>query len=383
MRLGWRRIFAGIVAATVVCLTSAQPARGQTAPAERPLMAEEVFKNVQVFKGVPVDQFMGAMGYFSNALSANCTYCHVGDGGGGWAPYAEDVPAKRMARQMVLMMNGINRTYFGGRRVVTCVSCHNGANRPKVAMSMAAVYGTAPTDEPDQIPKQTPGSPSADQVLDRYVQALGGAGRLAALTSFTATGTYLGYAEADKRPVEIFAKSPNQRTTIIRSPEGNTTTTYDGRVGWIAMPESDTPVPLRPMTGGELEGARLDVDVSFPARVKQALGNWRGAFPTTIEDRDVLVVQGTSASGSSVKLYFDAETALLVRLLRYTDTPVGPNPTQIDYADYRDVAGVKMPFRWNVTWQSGRSTFELTDMRPNAAIAPTAFARPAAPAPAR
>jgi outer membrane lipoprotein-sorting protein len=365
--------------AMAVCLSGATPASAQTEPADRTPLAEEVFQNVQVFQGVPADELMAAMGYFSNALSANCTYCHVGGGGGGWDQYAVDIPTKERARQMVRMMNEINRTYFGERRVVTCVSCHNGSNRPKTAMSIAAVYGLEPTDEPDTLPAQIPGMPSADEVLDTYVQALGGSERLAALTSFVATGTHLGFAEAEAVPVEIFARGPNQRTTVIHNLGGDTTTAYDGRAGWIAMPATDSPLPLRPLTGGELEGARLDADLSFPAGIKQALDNWRGTFPTVIDDRDVLVIQGRSAGNSPVKLYFDDETGLLTRMVRYADTPVGPNPTQIDYADYREVAGVKMPFSWTMTWQSGRSAFELTDVQPNVSVDPAVFGRPAAP----
>jgi outer membrane lipoprotein-sorting protein len=342
-------------------------------------MAEDVFKNVQVLKGVPADEFMAAMGFFSNALSADCSHCHVGAGGGGWAKYAEDNGPKQTARRMVLMMNGINRTYFGGRRLVTCASCHNGRNRPYVSMSMAAVYGTAATDEPDTILKQAPGAPSPDQVLDKYLQALGGSERLATLTSFVATGTYIGYGDAEKRPVEIFAKAPAQRTTIIHTLSGDATSVYDGRVGWAAAPETDTPIPLRPLAGGELEGARLDADLSFPSRLNQALSGWRGAVPATLDDRDVLVIQGTNTLKSPVKLYFDTETGLLVRLIRYADTPVGPNATQIDYSDYREVAGVKMPFRWVVAWQSGHATFELSDVQPNVPVEAGRFARPAMP----
>ena len=380
MRLGSGRAFAGVLGTIVVCLLSSSSADGQTASSPKPLMAEEVFKNVQVLKGVPADEFMGAMGFFSNALSADCSHCHIGAGGGGWAKYAEDNAPKQTARRMVLMMNAINQTYFGGRRVVTCVSCHNGLNRPKVTMSMAAVYGTAPTDEPDNILKQAAGAPSAEQVLDKYLQALGGPERLAKLTSFAARGTYIGYGDAEKRPVEIFAKAPGQRATIIHTLSGDVTTVYDGRLGWAAAPETDSPMPLRTLSGGELEGASLDAKLSFPTRVTQALSNWRGAFPATLDDRDVLVIQGTNALQMPVKLYFDAESGLLSRLVRYADTPVGRNATQIDYADYREVAGVKIPFRWVVAWQSGHATFDLSDVEPNAPIDPDTFARPAPPA---
>lgn len=363
----------------VMFLLSVVLAGGQAGPAQRPPMAEEVFKNIQVLKGVPADEFMGSMGYISNALAVNCTYCHLGEGGGGWAEYAKDNDKKVTARRMITMMNAINRTYFGGRRVVTCVSCHNGANRPKVTSNMSVYYGVPTTDEPDAILRQAPGAPSADQVLDKYIQALGGAQRLAGLTSFVAKGQYLGYGEAETRPVEIFARTPAQRAEVLDTGSGNSLVVYDGRAGWSAVPEAITPLPLRALTGAELEGARLDALLAFPGQVKQALTGWRGAIPAAMGDLDVQVIQGTMAGGFPVKLYFDDESGLLVRQIRYTETPVGRNTWQINYSDYREVAGVKMPFKWTLMWQSGKAEVELTDVQPNVPVDATRFARPAAP----
>jgi outer membrane lipoprotein-sorting protein len=201
---------------------------------------------------------------------------------------------------------------------------------------------------------------------------------LARLASFVGKGTYIGYGDAEKRPMEVFASSPGQRTTIIHTLSGDATTVFDGRVGWAAAPDTDSPIPLRPLSGGELEGVRLDAELAFPSRIKQVLTNWRGAIPTTLDDRDVLVIQGTSPLKSPVKLYFDAETGLLTRLIRYADTPVGRNATQIDYSDYREVAGVKIPFRWVVAWQSGHATYELSDVQPNTSIDANVFSRPVA-----
>jgi outer membrane lipoprotein-sorting protein len=349
-------------------------------------MAENVFKNVQVLKGVPADEFLGAMGFISNALAVNCTYCHLGEGGGGWSEYAKDNEKKQMARRMITMMRGINQTYFGGRRVVTCVSCHNGANRPKVVTNMAVYYNAKPTDEPDDIVKQVPGAPSADQVLDKYVQALGGAQRLAGLTSLVAKGTYLAYGEAEARPLEIYAKAPRQRTMIVHTFSGDSTTTYDGRVAWSSVPEAFTPVPLSALTSAELEGVKLDAELMFPGGVKLTLNNWRGAIPTAIGDRDVQVIQGAMTdSRFPVKLYFDDESGLLVRQVRYTETPIGRNSWQIDYDNYRDVGGVKVPLRWTILWQSGQATVELTDVQPNVPVDASRFAKPSpsAPPPAR
>ena len=122
------------------------------------------------------------------------------------------------------------------------------------------------------------------------------------------------------------------------------------------------------LTGGDLDGAKLDAALAFPARIKQALTRWRVGFPAIIDDRPVQLVQGTSGDGRyPVNLYFDNQSGLLVRQVRYSDSPVGLNPTQVDYADYREVAGVKMPFRWTMSWLDGRSTTELAGVQPSTA----------------
>ena len=104
---------------------SVQPA------AQSQLLAENVFKNVTVLRGIPVDEFMGTMGVFSAALGFSCEDCHTASSN-DWANYAKDVsPRKQMARRMVTIMTEINKQYFGGRQVVTCFSCHRGSNRPQ------------------------------------------------------------------------------------------------------------------------------------------------------------------------------------------------------------------------------------------------------------
>jgi len=362
----------GTVAMAVVCA-------GQTPAEEKPLLAEAVFKNVQVLKGIPVSEFMGTMGYFSASLGLNCTFCHVAESLQDWQKFADDVPRKRTARRMILMVNAINKDNFGGRRAVTCYSCHRGGDRPKVIPSLAEQYST-PTEDPNEIEivAGLPAGPSADQILDKYLQAIGGSQRVSALTSFVAKGTYEGFETYHlKVPVEIFAKAPGQLTTIVHTQNGDSTTTFDGRAGWVAA--ADKPVPLLGLTAGaELDGAKLDAELLFPARIKQALNQWRVGFPlASIDDRDVQIVQGTGAGKTRIKLYFDQETGLLTRQVRYADTIVGINPTQIDYSDYREVAGVKIPFHWTVTWTNGQSNTELSEIQANAPVDPAKFAKPA------
>src|SRR5436190_680908 len=104
-------------------------AQGQAAAAARPQMSEEAFKNIQVLKGIPVDEFMGTMGLFSAALSVCCGDCHTGAGTSN-PKWDADPPRKAVARRMVLMVNAINRDNFNGRNVVTCWTCHRGAQSP-------------------------------------------------------------------------------------------------------------------------------------------------------------------------------------------------------------------------------------------------------------
>jgi photosynthetic reaction center cytochrome c subunit len=361
------------------CMLPLSPAICQPAPQEKPQMAEEIFRNIQVMKGIPVNQFMDTMGFFSAALGLNCTGCHVAESLQNLDKFAEDIPRKRMARQMIRMVDGMNKANFGGRRALTCYTCHRGTQVPETIPSLVEQYNVPPEDANRiEIVLDGPTEPTADQILDKYIQALGGPERLTALTSFAATGTIEGYDTYHvKVPVEIYAKAPRQRTLISHAQNGDSVTVFDGRAGWVAA--ADRPSPLLPqLPGAELDAAKLDADLCFPGGIKQALSQWRVGFPVTaIDDQEVNVVQGIGAGKSRFKLYFNENTGLLVRQVRYSDTPVGIVPTQVDYSDYRDVAGVKMPFHIVITWTDGQSDIKLTDVKPNVAVDAAKFAKPA------
>jgi len=367
-------------ALVAMCVLSSALASGQTPADQKPLTADKFFKNVKVLTGLPVNEFMTTMGFFSASLGYSCENCH-GEDSGAEVFAAEDRPRKQTARRMIAMVSNINKAYFGGRQVVTCYSCHRGGNQPKVTPNLTALYSPPPED-PNDIVQQAKGAASIDQILDKYIQALGGAERLSKLTSFVAKGTSVGYGlVAEKQPLEIYAKAPGQRTTIVQTPNGNNTTTFDGHEGWMAGPQiagPDIHVPVLSLTGGDLAGLKLDAELSFPGQIKQALGDWRVGFQTEIEDHEVQVVQGTSSAGAFATLYFDTETGLLLRMLRYTASTVGRFPTQIDFSDYREVAGVKMPFKWTAIWLDGRETVELTEVQPNASVAAEKFSKPPA-----
>ena len=213
--------------------------------------------------------------------------------------------------------------------------------------------------------------------------ALGGPARVAALTSFTAKGTYTGFDDAEKSDLEVYAAAPGKHALIARAKSGETTTwIFDGTNAWLAAPAVAKPVPLIPTTGADLDGVKLESRLRFPTMLTQALTNWRVGFPTTIDDEDVSIIQGTTANGATATLCFDKKTNLLVRYVRFANSPVGRIVTRIDYSDYRDVpgVGVRMPFKWTFAWQSGQGHYELTDVQPNVAVDAVRFAQPAPPA---
>ena len=320
---------------------------------------------------------MDPMGFFAASTGLNCADCHVSEE--DWDAYAkDDRPQKLTARRMVVMVNGINRSYFGGRRVLTCWSCHRGGDKPTVTPDLSVQYSSAPMPEPDEITAAAPNQPSANEILDKYIQAIGGAQRVAGLTSITAKGTYVGFDTAMmKAPADIYAKAPNQNTMIVHMPEGDSTRTYDGQHAWFTLP--GYPVPVLELNGGDLNGAKTDALLNFPGQIKQNFGQWVVGFPVTINDVDTLVVQGRLPGGFPVKLYFDPKTGLLVRSVRLVDSIVGKNPTQVDYEDYRDVNGVKLPFKWTVTWTDGRSVIELSSLQTNVPVDAAKFSKPAPP----
>ena len=402
MKFGARRNGIRVMGAAIIGLLGMASALAQTAPQRladvdpeaKPLMAEQVFKNVQLLKGISVKEFMETMGFFAASTNKTCTTCHGDESAGSWDRYADDPPQKQTARKMMIMVDSLNRSYFGGKREVTCYSCHRNAERPKITPILAEQYGIPPAEDPEDIARQAPGQPSPDQVLDKYVQALGGAQKLATFTSFVAKGTYLGYDDPAKFPVEIYAQAPSQFSQVAHNPSGTSSWVDDGRSVWVAQSALDTPVPLLALSAGDLDGAHVESELYFPGKIKQLLSNLRVGFPISgvtsilpndvgvgVDERTLTVLEGTTAAGTKVKLYFDPTSGLLVRMVRFTNLPVGFIPTEIDYSDYRVVSGIKVPFRITKTWVDGRSATELTSIQLNVPIDSAKFAKPVPPSP--
>jgi photosynthetic reaction center cytochrome c subunit len=399
MKRNLKTCVSGPLAIAVVCLLAVASASGQARPqaaapaaADKPLLAEQAFKDVQLLRGISVKEFMETMGFFSAATNGNCTFCHGEESASGWNNYAVDTPLKQTARKMIVMMNAINASYFGGQRKLTCYSCHRNANVPMVTPTLAEQYATPILNDVKDITEQAPDQPTPDQVFDKYLQALGGAKRVAGFTSFVAKGTYQGYDDPVDYPVEVYAKAPGQFSQVVHGANGDSSWVDDGRNAWVAQSILETPVPVVSLTAGDLDGAHLEAQLYFPARIKQLVTKLRVGFPikgtmsmlsdadgSGIDNRQLTVMQGVTAAGNEVRLYFDTQTGLLARMVRFTNLPIGFINTEMDYSDYRDVSGLKIPFRITKTWVDGRSVTLLNSVQINAPVDASKFAKPTAP----
>jgi hypothetical protein len=381
MKLRLKRPILAVAVLVVVWLAGlamVNRAAAQASQVAKP--AGEAFKNVttSTLKGLTVDDFLGAMGVMAAALGYDCADCHPG-AGSDKVDWVIDTPKKRTARKMVEMVATINKTNFAGAQAVTCFTCHHGRDQPSTTIALDTLYGP-PNEEHNDIVTPGSGVPTANQVLDKYIQALGGAQKLAGLTSYIANGTSVGYEGlGGGGSFTILAKAPSQRAVIIEFKEhperGGSTRAYNGKVGYVRSPRgllTDYDV-----IGSELDGLKLDAQLAFPGQIKQVFTNLRVGNPDSINGKDVQVLQGTGSNGLLATMYFDTKTGLLTRLVRYSKSPIGRIPTQMDYADYRDVNGIKFPFQYTFAWLDGRDSFKLTDVKVNAPIDEAKFNRPA------
>jgi photosynthetic reaction center cytochrome c subunit len=365
---------AGMVAAGILGLAiiarSEQAGPAQSA-GDAPKTAEQAYKNIQVLKGTPAEQVLPTMQFISNALGVECEFCHTQG-----ALEKDDKKTKDVARKMIQMQFAINKDNFKGERTVTCFSCHRGSHDPVGVPIISDEEPKRP--EAPKVPEANAApTATADQVIDKYIQAAGGADALQKITSRSEKGTInLG---GRPTPIEVLAKAPDKRVSIMHTPNGDSITAYDGHGGWLGNPGGKP----RDMNSAEADAARLDADFSLPADLKKIFSQFRVRPSEKIGGHEVIQLIGIRDGQPPVRLYFDQQSGLLLRMVRYADTPLGRNPTQIDYADYRTESGVKIPYRWTLARPLGRFTIQVDQVQQNVPIDDSKFAKPAAPAPSK
>jgi hypothetical protein len=363
-------------ASVTVIRTSAQTQMPTPMPG---VNAGSAFKNVSTstLKELSVDDFVSSMGIIAAALGLDCADCHP-NAGTDRVDWAVDTPQKRTARRMIEMVATINSTQFGGAQRVTCWTCHHGRQTPATSIMLDNWYD-APNAEVDDVVAPARNQPTPDQVFDKYLAALGGAQRLATLTSWVGTGVSLGYAGIGGNAVfNTYAKAPDRHTTLISFKDNpqrpNSVWAFNGLQGWIKSPRAL--LQDYELVGHELDGQRFEAQLAFPGQIKQALTNWRVGLPRIIGDRSYIVVQGNGPRGFLATLYFDPDTGLLRRVVRYGTSPIGRALTQLDYDDYREVGGIKFPFEVTFSWLDGRYTAKLSNVQVNVPIEESRFGRP-------
>jgi len=337
------------------------------AGAAGPKLAEEEFKNIQALKGVPADQVIPSMQFIAASLGVECEYCHVAH-----ANEKDDKKPKVTARKMINMMMAINKDNFEGHRLVTCYSCHRGSPDPVVTPILTDEEPRPAADEGKKPGEANAMLPSADQLLGKYLAAIGGVDALQKITTRVQKGTLTAFG-GQHFPVEVYSRAPDKRVSVMHLQGGDSFTGFDGKQGWLSVPGR-----AHTMSAAENAAARIDADLYFPAHVKTLYQKFSVDAGEKVAGHDTYLVIGRSEGQPPLRLYMDKESGLLLRLVRYAETPLGRNPTQIDYADYRDADGLKVPFRWTLARPGNRFTIQVEQIQQNVPVDDSKFAPPAA-----
>jgi hypothetical protein len=340
-------------------------AQAQNPAANSGKTAEQVFKNIQVLKGAPADQLQPAMQFIANSLGVECSFCHVQG-----AFDKDDKKPKQTARKMIEMQMAINKEHFDGNREITCNSCHHGAEHPagtpiipdEVAQKADLEIGGEPT------------LPSAEEVVNKYIQAVGGADAIKKITSRVQKGTItFGQSQAT---AEVLSKAPDKRVSTMITQRGANVTAYDGHAGWMSAGDR----PPRDMTAQENQAISFDATFYLPLELTKMFHQLRVVPSEKIGRIEVYQVLGTNPGQPPVRMFFDKVSGLLIRTIRYEETPLGRNPTEVDYSEYRTDSGVKLPFQWTVARPLGRFTIQVAEIHQNVPIDDSKFEKPASPA---
>lgn len=368
-----KRIFALTCLALFAALTAhsqaAQPQAGP--PSLEGKTAEQVYKSIKVLNGVPADQVIISMHMIRAALGVNCEFCHEDPDRA-----ADTKEQKETARAMMRMVMDINKNNFKGQQEVTCYTCHRGGAVPMTTVPLPAVE-KGPEPEPQ-------GLPSVDQILTKYVQALGGEQALRKVTSRVITGTqFIPTGPGGTVPVpaviERSQKAPNLIVNVYRTPTYTVSDGFDGTRAWAQAANGRV---TEPGAVDQMRGKR-DADFYLPLDLKQAYTQMQVRNIENVNGHDAYVVTARPQGDSVDRLYFDVQTGLLIRKWSSLATPVGEAPFQIDFEDYRDSgSGAKFPYLITMnpanarTEASTTATIRVTKVQDNAPLDSSKFAKP-------
>jgi hypothetical protein len=266
----------------------------------------------------------------------------------------------------------VNKTTFEGENYVTCFTCHHGQSHPeKIPVVLQAKAETASKNTPAN---EKSSLPEVDQVLNKYVDALGGKTAIEKMRTRIKKGTIVAHL-LPSSPIEILQQSPDKVLQVITTPKGVITQGYNGAAGWVADPRG-----VRPLDGVALAALKLEADFYRDLHLPERYLRMTVTAREKIGEREAYVVEATTREHTTEKLYFDVQTGLLLRWVKFIETMIGSIPETTDYDDYRAVDGVKIAFKRHREQLQGfeASTLTFSEIKSNVEIDQARFEKPAA-----
>lgn len=377
-------------------INAASPAQSPAAAtAAQEKTTEQVQKNIKVLTGLPQSQLIPVMNYMAASLGRRCNYCHVNNNG-QWDYASDEKKEKDTAREMIKLVLDVNKNSFNGNPEVGCYTCHRGRNNPQGVPTLplpapspqggnpgarpggAAPGGAGNAQQPQPSPTPRPSPPSGDEIVAKYVTAIGGQAAIDKIKTRTMKGS-ITTSNGQTLTYEIAQTAPNKAYEMFTSQRGSMERGINGDTGWEKNPQG-----VHDLTGMQLADLRISLQLFRNLNLKDQYSRLRFGGRDKVGDREAVVLNAGTADNRSERLFFDAETGLLVRRITYTRTMIGVIPEQTDFLDYREVDGVKMPFTIILaTVDAGNpsSTRKFDEIKVNPPIEDSKFNKPKATTP--
>ncbi len=323
--------------------------------------AGQKFKNIKVLNDMPADQMGKVMNMISASLGVDCKFCHASNDGDYDKEGNEN---KETARKMMKMVFDLNKSQFNGRPEINCNSCHNGKSHPQPSFPLTPPVAQIPR------PIQPEKKPTVDEIFAKYETAVGGKANLAKITSRQIKAMRLEPDGKTSESQTIWQKGNKYASDILYGKvvlrevfDGSTALKFAGK----------NVVDLR---ADEAEQIKREVEMFLPANLKAAYAKLDYRFIDRIDGKEVYVITATTAAGSRESLFFDVASGLLVRRRASSQTVFGNFVYQVDYTEYKDFGGVKLPVLASYAMPHIHWSRKIVEVKNNAAVDDAVFAAP-------